>query len=89
MIIGGELLELYFSLLEDISTVLVMQEHRKYQVSVEQAQRILEHMINCLKIFLKLMRQILMKPFMKERLCILYWTLSDLLSSVVDNRHLI
>ena len=36
----------------------MMQEHRKSQASVEQAQRIFEHMINCLKIFLKLMRQI-------------------------------
>jgi hypothetical protein len=66
-----------------------MQENRKYQASVESAQSIFEHMINCLKIFLKLMRQILMKPFMKECLCILYWTLSDSLSSIVDNRNLI
>jgi hypothetical protein len=35
-----------------------MQEHRNSQASVEPAQRIFEHMINCLKIFLKLMHQI-------------------------------
>jgi hypothetical protein len=37
----------------------------------------------------KMMRQCINDAFMKSAFCILYWTLSDTLSSLVDSRHLI
>jgi hypothetical protein len=65
-----------------------MQEHRKYQASMEQAQRIFEHMINCLKIFLKLMRQIFNEAIYEGAPLYIVLDLGDSLSSLVDRRHL-
>jgi hypothetical protein len=37
----------------------------------------------------RMMHQCINDAFMKSVFCILYWTLSDMLSSLVDRRHLI
>jgi hypothetical protein len=68
----------------------MMQEHHRLikRASTSSGDQ-LDKPTQIFENYLGLLRQTFNESFMKSAFCILYWTLSDTLSSLVDRRHLI
>jgi hypothetical protein len=68
----------------------LMQEHRQLiKRAITSSGDQLDKSTQIFENALGLLRQTFNESFMESTFCILYWTFSDTLSSLVDRRHLI